>query len=58
MASVFKPKGSDRYVIVYRDENLKRRWKVGTKDKAVTQRIANARQEKVALRRNGLVDPR
>jgi hypothetical protein len=58
MASVFKPKGSDKYVIVYRDSNRKRRWKVGTRDKAVTQRIANALVEKVALRKDGLVDPR
>jgi hypothetical protein len=42
MASIFKPEESDKYVIVYRDANRKRRWKAGTKDKAVTQRIANA----------------
>ncbi len=58
MASIFKPKGSDKYVIVYRDENKKRRWKKGTKDKAVTERIARGLENKVALRKEGLVDPR
>jgi hypothetical protein len=28
MASIFKPNGSDKYVIVYRDEHGKRRWKI------------------------------
>jgi integrase len=58
MASVFKPKGSDKYVILYRDENRQRRKKVGTHDKAVTKRIANELENKVALRKAGLIDPR
>jgi integrase len=58
MASVFKPAGSDRYVITYRDENNKRRKKYGTKDKSVSQRIANDLENKVALRTAGIVDPR
>jgi integrase len=58
MASVFKPAGFDRYVIVYRDENNRRRKKTGTKDKAVTERIARGLENKVALRREGLIDPR
>ena len=57
MASVFKPKGSDRYVIVYHD-GTKRRKKMGTKDKSVSQRIANDLENKVALRKAGIVDPR
>jgi integrase len=58
MASVFKPKGSDKYVIVYRDENRRRRKKIGTKDKAVTERIARDLENKTALRKEGLIDPR
>src|SRR5262245_31999413 len=58
MASVFKPKGSDKYVIVYRDHTGKRRWKTGTKDKAVSERIARDTENKVALRREGLIDPK
>jgi integrase len=57
VASVFKPKGSDRYVIVWHD-GTKRRKKIGTKDKSVTQRIANDLENKVALRAAGIVDPR
>ena len=33
MASVFKPEGRKRYVIMYRGENGKRRKKVGYTDK-------------------------
>jgi hypothetical protein len=40
MASIFKPKGSSKYVILAFDENGDRRKKVGTTDKAVTERIA------------------
>jgi integrase len=58
MASVFKPTGSDKYLITYRDENGHRRKKWGTHDKAVTQRIANDLENKIALRVEGLVDPR
>jgi hypothetical protein len=58
MASVFKPKGSDRYVIQYFDETGTRRKRAGTRDKAVTQRIANKLEEEVALRIAGLVDPK
>jgi hypothetical protein len=42
VASACKPTGSDRYVIVYKDENGKRRKKMGTRDKNNSQRIANA----------------
>ena len=57
MASVFKPEGSRKYIILYFDENGKRRKKVGATDKAVTQRIANELENRVALRREGLIDP-
>ena len=58
MASVFKPTGSDRYVIFYKDANGKRCKKTGTRDKSVSQRIANDLENKVALRNAGIVDPR
>jgi integrase len=58
MASIFKPKGSDRYVILYWDENHNRRKKIGTRDKSVTQRIANDLENKVALRKAGLINPK
>jgi integrase len=57
MSSVFKPKGKTRYVILYHDEHGRRRKKVGATDKAVTQRIARDIENRVALRREGLIDP-
>ena len=56
MASIFKPKGSKKYVILYHDENGDRRKKTGATDKAVTQRLARDLENKVLLRREGLVD--
>jgi integrase len=58
VASVFKPKGKAKYVIIYSDENGKRRKKTGATDKGVTQRIANDLENRVALRREGVVDER
>src|SRR5262245_42396119 len=58
MASVFKPAGSRKYVIFYFDENGKRRKKTGATDKQVTERIARDIENKVALRREGVVDPK
>jgi integrase len=57
MASVFKSTGAKKYTILYKDENGIRRKKTGTADKGVSERIANAIEERVALRRNGLIDP-
>jgi integrase len=57
MASVFKAKGAKRYTILYYDENGKRRKKKGATDKAVSQRIANELENRVALRVEGLIDP-
>src|SRR5262249_55301102 len=57
MASVFKPAGSKKYVILYTDESGRRRKKSGTADKAVTQRIARELENRAALRREGLIDP-
>jgi integrase len=58
MASVFKAAGAAKYTIMWRDENGKRHKKTGTTDKATSQRIANDLENKVALRRQGLLDPR
>ncbi|MGO9600989.1 MAG: tyrosine-type recombinase/integrase [Isosphaeraceae bacterium] len=58
MASVFKPSGSRKYVIMWRDENGKRRKKSGATDKQVTERIARNIENRVALRREGVVDPK
>jgi hypothetical protein len=57
MASIFKPKGKAKYVILYTDENCRRRKKSGATDKTVTQRIARDLENRVALRREGLIDP-
>jgi len=58
VASIFRPGGKGKYVILYNDENGKRRKKAGTTDKGVTQRIANDLENKVALRKQGLIDPK
>jgi integrase len=58
MASIFKPAGDSKYRILYIDENGKRRQKTGATDKAVTERIARDIENRVALRREGVVDPR
>src|SRR5262245_52246305 len=57
MASVFKPKGRAKYVILYTDETGRRRKKTGATDKAVTQRLASKLENDVALRKQGLIDP-
>jgi hypothetical protein len=58
MASVFKPQGMSKYVILYHDEHGRRRKKTGATDKAVTQRIARDIENRVALRREGVIDAR
>jgi hypothetical protein len=58
MASIFKPAGKSKYVIVYLDEDGRRRKKVGAPDKQVSERIAADVENRVALRRAGLVDPK
>jgi integrase len=58
MASVFKPKGSAKYVIDYTDENgHRRRKKTRCGDKAVAERIAKDIENRVSLRKEGLIDP-
>jgi integrase len=56
MASVFKPKGKSRYVILYFDESGRRRKKVGAGDKQSTERIARELENRVALLREGVID--
>jgi hypothetical protein len=58
MPSVIKPKGSKKYVVFYHDENGRRRKKTLATDKAASQRIANELVNRVALRREGVVDAR
>ena len=57
MASVFKAKGAAKYTILYTDQDGRRRKKMGATDKGVSQRIANDLENKVALRKQGLIDP-
>jgi integrase len=59
MASIFKlsPRAK-KYTILYFDENGKRRKKTGATDKQVTDRIARDIENRVALRREGVVDPK
>ena len=47
MASIFKPKGKSKYVILYTDETGRRRKKSGATDKGVTQRIARDLENRV-----------
>jgi hypothetical protein len=56
MASVFKPAGSRKYVIMWRDENGKRHKQTGCTDKAESERIGNDTENQKALRRAGLID--
>jgi integrase len=58
MASVFKTAGNSKYTIFYTDENGRRRKKAGTTDKAVSERIAHDLENKAALRKQGLIDPK
>lgn len=58
MASIFRPKGRKKYIIEYFDENGRRRKKTGATDKAVTERIARELENRVALRREGVIDAR
>ena len=56
MASIFKPKGSDKYVINYTDETGRRRKAAGTSDKGVAKQVASKLEGDVALRRRGILD--
>jgi integrase len=55
---VFKPNGSDKYVVFYTDHTGRRRKKTLTADRKISERIAANLLEKVALRKDGLIDDR
>jgi integrase len=57
VATIFKPVGRSKYVIQYFDENGRRRKKTGATEKAVSERMANDIENKIALRKQGLLDP-
>ncbi len=58
MASIFKPAGKSKYVIFYHDEDGKRHKKTGATDKQVTERIARDIENRTALLREGIIDPK
>ncbi len=58
MISVFKPTGSRKWVISYKDETGRLRKKTGFTDKAATQRLANDLERKIGLRRDGVLTAR
>jgi hypothetical protein len=56
MATVFKPKGRDHYAVDYVDEDGRRRRKrTGTRDKETAEWIARDLENRVALRKTGIV---
>ena len=58
MATIYKPSGRSKYIIEYIDENGDRRRKTGATDKTVSERLARDIENKVLLRREGVIDPR
>lgn len=58
MASVFKPKGSDKYHVMWTSEDGRRRKKVAYTDRRESERLAAKLQERVHKIRDGLIDPR
>jgi hypothetical protein len=57
MPKIFKPKGSDKYVLFYTDHTgQRRRKKTLTGDKETSERIARDTLNKNALREEGLID--
>jgi site-specific recombinase XerC len=54
VASVFKPEGSKKYVIVYSDEHGRRRKKTAYTDKRESERLANKLEETARKVRDGL----
>jgi integrase len=57
VASVFKPRGERRYVILYKDENGRRRKVRAGSDKDAARRLANALENRVRDAKAGLLDP-
>jgi integrase len=58
VASVYKPSGSKKYKITYRDHTGRLRKATGTTDKSASQQIANDFERTERLRAQGLVDPK
>ena len=58
MASIFKPRGKSKYVILYHDKNGHRRKKTGATDKQVTERIARDLENRIILLKEGTIDPK
>jgi integrase len=58
MASVFKPKGSKRYVIYYYQDGKRRKKATRTTDKRVAEQIAAKIEADVLRRKEGLLDPK
>ena len=56
MASIFKPAGKSKYVILYHDENGHRRKKTGATDKQVTERIARDLENRIILLKEGTIN--
>ena len=55
MASIFKPANSKKYVILYSDENRKRRKKTAYTDKRESERLAAKLEETARKVRDGLI---
>ena len=55
MASIFKPAGKSKYVIVYADENRRRRKKTAYTDKRESERLASQLEETARKVRDGLM---
>lgn len=58
MAKMFRPGGKGKFVIFYTDHTGQRRKKTLTEDKETSERIVRDLLNKVALRKDGLVDER
>lgn len=58
MAKIFKPVGKSKYVLFYTDHTGQRRKKTLAEDRETSERIRNDVLNKVALRKDGLVDER
>jgi integrase len=57
MASVFKPRNSNKYVILYTDESRRRRKKTAYTDKRESERLAHKLEETARKVRDGLISP-
>jgi integrase len=58
MPQIFKPKGKDKFVLFYSDHTGQRRKKTLVADRETSERIARDLLNKVALRKDGVVDER